>query len=177
MIAFDPINIDEAITGYTNFENCKSNAVTFDPIDINYEDIISAGVIGLGLPGSGDIPPSKTSYRKSPKQIRKRHFDSTITAVPDFRRRSLTCHLNSQLAEFLRIDFNKRYNRKLVRVTSLSSKLVRPNVIYSFPNECAKIWEAWTLLLYKTALLPSIASSDPYVTAVFKAVNSIISKT
>ncbi|KAM7187389.1 hypothetical protein V8F33_011287 [Rhypophila sp. PSN 637] len=62
-----------------------------------------------------------------------------------------------------------------MQLESLSSRLVRRDAIECFAKNCEKIWQDWTLLLRKTTLPLNIASSDTWVIAAFRAVDSVIS--
>ncbi|KAM7189001.1 hypothetical protein V8F33_010335, partial [Rhypophila sp. PSN 637] len=67
-------------------------------------------------------------------------------------------------------------HKRATQLESLSSRLVKPNAIEGFANNCEKIWEDWTSLLRRTTLPPNINSSDTRVIAAFRAVDSVISK-
>ncbi|KAH8910569.1 hypothetical protein BR93DRAFT_274883 [Coniochaeta sp. PMI_546] len=105
----------------------------------------------------------------------ERPFTSAGTAPTSFKRRSQIHHSKSQPKK-ISVHGLDRKHKRATQLKSLSSRLVRPDAIECFANNCEKIWEDWTSLLRKTTLPPNVASSDTRVIAAFRALGSVISE-
>ncbi|KAM7182980.1 hypothetical protein V8F33_013890, partial [Rhypophila sp. PSN 637] len=103
-----------------------------------------------------------------------RPFSSAGTALSSFKRRSQIHHPKGQSTKISVQVLSRKYKRETRRLESLSSRLVKPNTIEGFANNCEKIWEDWTSLLRKTTLPPNINSSDTRVIAAFRAVDTYV---
>lgn len=103
-----------------------------------------------------------------------RPLSSGGTVLSGFKRQSQIHHSKSQLTKILARGLDRKHKRA-IQLESLSNRLIRRNAIECFANNCEKIWEDWTSLLWKTTLPPNIASSDTRFIAAFRAVDSVIS--
>jgi hypothetical protein len=173
VIALEPIDNDGLTEMATNCEiHSRNNPFDCSPLSINCKDTKGC------LPSKQSCGPHHLQIWGGRNTVNsqkgRRHFSSAGTTHSSSKRRSQIYHLKNQSPRISGQGLDGKH-RRATRIESLSRRIVRRDAIECFANNCEKIWEDWTSLLWKTTLPPNVASSDTRVIAAFRAVDSVIS--
>jgi hypothetical protein len=180
--ASDPMQIDEVERDPGHEKGCKIQA-TFEPIDIDqgaeahiieHYDGRSSAEGGIGLKPSQTVGNNITTQCSYNSQRSKGSSDSALAITSSWKLGSLIHPHESGPERFPGEEFGMIQKRNLPRVTYLTYRLAGYDALSTFADNYEKPVPDWIALLGETTLPSTVASSDRYITATFKAVDSIV---